>query len=253
MPIIILLMCVFALPAWAFEKLPVQGMTSVHQKAQQEGVHRVALGKPRKVNDRWLFEPEQSYQGIKASQTYQLSSARAYRDVATDLQQWIKASGFKALYDCAGRVCGSSNVWANEYFNDRRLYGPDDGQYYWVLQDGQIIWQLYLIERGNKQAFLHVERLQLSGVDKQVSGNVLDENCQADAVKALITQSKKWLLLASVPTDDHQAVSIRLGLQCMRHLERNYPGVQFTVLGLGRYTADWQLAKGIQFELVPAP
>lgn len=233
--------------------LPLASAKRVQETIEEAEHFIIALGKPRKVNDRWQFEQEKHVIASRSRETWQLDSRGHYQDTVKLYQDWVKASAASVLYHCAGRECGSSNVWANEFFQESRLYGPDAGQYYWVLQKGTEIWLLYLIERGNKQVFLQAERFVLASAAEKLAAhnNLLSADCDVNAVKTLLSQgAANWLLLASVPDDAQQIQSIRLAAQCAMKLNETYAKHNIHVLGLGPYTVNWQLTKQIQFELI---
>ena len=65
------------------------------------------------------------------------------------------------LYECNGRTCGSSNAWANNFFNDYRLYGADANQYLLVVADesekDNDYQVLYLNRRGAGDVMLRLD------------------------------------------------------------------------------------------------
>lgn len=78
----------------------------------------------------------------------------------------LEARQAKKLFRCAGRACGSSNVWANQVFGEPRLYGRDEEQSYQVAawRDGnnrvQIV-SLYIVQRGNRKIYVHEEAFMM--------------------------------------------------------------------------------------------
>lgn len=65
--------------------------------------------------------------------------------------------GAQVLFQCEGRDCGRSNTWANQVFGQALLYGLDQEQAYFAAQvDGQLV-SVYLIKRGNRRQYAHVE------------------------------------------------------------------------------------------------
>lgn len=218
----------------------------------QQGNLRIALGRVREVNSRWQFEKEKTIKGELRAATWQLDSNATYADTADYFINWVKQSDQELLYHCSGRACGASNLWANNYFEDWRLYGPDAKQYYWVLRDNSRYVLLYLIERGNRNVYLHIQYL----IDEQQSqlpnSLVLNAQCQQPQLASLAKSAlaKQWLLLASVAKDDHQVASIRAAEQCLLQLRTIWPEVDIHVLGLGGYDRHWQPVDKSQFELI---
>lgn len=71
----------------------------------------------------------------------------------------LKQIGAEVLFTCQGRACGSSNQWANQVFQQSRLYGLDKQQSYTALQQTSDYYALYTTQRGNRKVYLHLEHL----------------------------------------------------------------------------------------------
>lgn len=231
--------------------LPESAQLLPPEKVQQ-GTLRIALGRVREVNNRWQFESEETIKGEQRAATWQLDNSVNYADTADYFSRWVKQSGLEVLYHCSGRACGASNLWANNYFQDWRLYGPDAKQYYWALRDGGRYLLLYLIERGSRNVYLHVQ--YLTDVQKKQLPNrvLLSAQCQHAELKSLAepAKNKQWLLLASVAKDSHQAASIKAGEQCLQQLALLWPDVNIELLGLGGYDRHFNPVTQTQFELL---
>ncbi|TBR42197.1 DUF4892 domain-containing protein [Marinomonas agarivorans] len=65
------------------------------------------------------------------------------------------------LFECAGRNCGSSNAWANNFFKEYRLYGSDDSQFLIVTKHtSQPLYRvLYLNRRGAGDIFVRLDHV----------------------------------------------------------------------------------------------
>lgn len=252
--VLVLIMLATAMVQAAELPLP-ENARPLEQPAATQGVFTVALGKPRRVDGRWQFEQEKNISGERQQTTWLLDNRTHYRDTARQVNDWIGESGAQLLYSCAGRVCGSSSVWANDLFKERRLYGPDDNQYYWAVRKANEYHMVYLIERGNRDVHLHHQRIRTQESVTQAAALILDEHCKHAQLQERLQASaaKRWLLLASAPGDEQQTVSIRLGTQCLQTLQRAWPANTFTLIGLGKYDRHWHKAAGIQFELLPLP
>jgi hypothetical protein len=81
-----------------------------------------------------------------------------------------------AVYSCRGRDCGRSNHWANGIFDEAILFGPDQHQFYLAAQRADELIAVYVIQRGNRRIYAHVERL------------LPDQPVQLDPSPALIQQ-----------------------------------------------------------------
>jgi len=73
------------------------------------------------------------------------------------VDHYIRLLGSKELFACQGRGCGRSNLWANDVFKMAFLYGPDADQYYLAADYQGHLVSVYIIERGNKRIYAHLE------------------------------------------------------------------------------------------------
>lgn len=89
--------------------------------------------------------------------TYQVPAGTPLAEVVAHYQE---ALGAAALFSCRGRDCGRSNGWANQVFRQAILYGPEANQFYIAAdRDGELV-SAYVIERGNRRIYAHVEALR---------------------------------------------------------------------------------------------
>ncbi|MBZ2167925.1 DUF4892 domain-containing protein [Marinobacter sp. F4216] len=99
----------------------------------------------------------------------------------------LKARGSQVLFECVGLSCGRSNVWANQIFGQRKLYGRDANQDYLVAgtttEDGRRwLTLVYTVTRGNLREYIWVEHLEVTGsvvipglgsVDSRIRGPIV--------------------------------------------------------------------------------
>ena len=98
----------------------------------------------------------------------------------------------QSTFECEGRACGRSNLWANTLFGVSQLYGRDRNQRYQVLKLDQGYRLLYVIERGNKDIFALVEQVVPAALAQPVYEltGVFDDQ---DRLQALdIEQIRRW-------------------------------------------------------------
>ena len=89
--------------------------------------------------------------------TYQVPVGTPLDEVVAHYQE---ALGPSALFTCRGRDCGRSNGWANQVFGQAILYGPEANQFYIAADRGGELVSAYVIERGNRRIYAHVEALR---------------------------------------------------------------------------------------------
>jgi hypothetical protein len=76
----------------------------------------------------------------------------------------LQTLGAQILFECSGRNCGRSNVWANQIFDQSSLYGRDNNQDYLVagsVDENGKPWLtlVYTVTRANQRQYVWVEHL----------------------------------------------------------------------------------------------
>lgn len=93
----------------------------------------------------------------RESATYEMPPTSKPEDVVNHYRGLL---GSGTIFTCRGRDCGRSNDWANHIFGKAILYGPDIGQFYLAAELGEHLVSVYVIERGNKRVYAHLEVLR---------------------------------------------------------------------------------------------
>ena len=90
----------------------------------------------------------------------------ANREEARDhYMKQLQVRGAQILFECSGRGCGRSNVWANQIFGQSTLYGRDGDQDYLIAgsvdENGKpSLTLVYTVTRGNQREYVWVEQLE---------------------------------------------------------------------------------------------
>ncbi|WP_227171163.1 DUF4892 domain-containing protein [Marinobacter sp. CA1] len=144
----------------AFPLASVEAETEIVSPA-----HLVLLSRVREVNDRIRSESlarvpvNGEGQLLKIAEDSNREDARAY------YFNQLKKLNAQILYQCEGRSCGRSSVWANRIFRQSILYGRDANQDYLVAavqEDASIhLVLVYTVTRGNLTDYVWVEQLRL--------------------------------------------------------------------------------------------
>ena len=92
--------------------------------------------------------------------TYRIPSGTPRAEV---VDHYVRLLGSAELFACGGRDCGRSNLWANDVFKMAFLYGPDANQYYLAADYKGHLVSVYIIERGNKRIYAHLEVMKPAG------------------------------------------------------------------------------------------
>lgn len=142
-----------------------------HRVEQQVDNHVLALGQLRKENNQWHAEREHVVDGQLNRVAWQMPSDSRVTDVHDKLHNMLLQRGALPLFLCSGLDCGSSNAWANEYFNIKELYGLDQHQYYgvweWQTEQGELFYiNTYVVQRGNQRVYVHIDQIHASPEEK---------------------------------------------------------------------------------------
>ncbi len=116
-----------------------------------------ALGRVDKTRRDVRIEHEVRASATREYATYEMPGGTQTSAV---VDHYLKQIGSKPLFTCRGRDCGRSNLWANEVFKQNILLGPDLNQFYFAGEYGDHLVALYVIQRGNKRSYAHVEVLK---------------------------------------------------------------------------------------------
>lgn len=151
--------------AQAAGELPIPQDAKVFDEQPAREQERVyPLGPLRKISGQLRMEGKVESRGQVSSTTWQLPPERSAGEAFTAAREALQADGGYPLFWCERRDCGESSLWANEIFRNARLYGSDEDQAFILLRrsgdDHDTLVALYAITRGNKRAFLHVEKFE---------------------------------------------------------------------------------------------
>ncbi len=122
--------------------------------------YNLPLSNLKRLGRGWQPIKSTLLQGDRTSSLYQLGRSTELNSVYEHYRQEL-VTGSTVLYECAGRDCGSSNVWANNFFNEYRLYGVDDNQFLLVTknQTNSLYQVLYINRRGAGDVMVYVDRI----------------------------------------------------------------------------------------------
>ncbi|MEX0619228.1 MAG: DUF4892 domain-containing protein [Pseudohongiellaceae bacterium] len=155
----------------AVDRFPASGI--VGYNTDEDVTHQLVLGSMQRVAGRVTPEYAERLRGDLTEITYEISQAFTGRDVYDYFIEQFEEKGYAPLFNCVGRNCGSSNHWANNVFDNRILYGPERYQYYTAYDTGDAepsYFSLYIITRGNRRIYAHLEVLDLSEPSNETVG-----------------------------------------------------------------------------------
>ena len=102
------------------------------------------------------------------------------------LGQWQDA---QILYRCSGLDCGSSNFWANDIFDNAKLYGRDENQAYVVAMlpgNPNRIYVLYAVQRSKQKLYFNLDQI--------ISSDALsDKDVERKNIQSSLQKESGWL------------------------------------------------------------
>ncbi len=116
-----------------------------------------ALGRVDKTRRNVRVEHEVRAAAAREWATYEMPAGTQPDEV---IEHYLRVLNTEPLFSCRGRDCGRSNLWANEIFKRAILYGPDANQFYFAGEKDQALVALYIIQRGNRRVYAHLEVLR---------------------------------------------------------------------------------------------
>lgn len=127
----------------------------------------VALSPVEKVGREVRIEYALELNAMRTQHTYSLPKGSSV-DEAIDY--YARALQGTRLFRCAGRDCGRSNVWANDFLGQAILYGPNVHQRYLAVQKDAELITVYVAQRGNRRVYVHTQVLRSSALPEALGG-----------------------------------------------------------------------------------
>ncbi len=195
-----------ALPTW-LQPYPLAQLEQDRQ--QQTPDYRVLLARILKINGLIRADRELRLSGELQRLTWQLPSDIGPGEGFRFMREQLQKQGAEILFECTGRNCGASNVWANDLFQTSRLYGVDQTQSYLAARRGQTYLVLYAVRRGNGRVYLHLELLDSDRQDGGDWASVLLEQGYAELPDWPKAPEPALRALIAV-LNDHPALRLRI-------------------------------------------
>lgn len=126
--------------------------------------HLVLFSAVREVNDELRSESMARLPVRGIGQLWEVSQDASREEARAHFRSELQSLDARTLYECEGRSCGRSNVWANRIFGESKLYGRDENQDYLVAvstDEMNTVWLtvLYTVTRGNQREYVWLEQL----------------------------------------------------------------------------------------------
>ncbi|MFO7994089.1 MAG: DUF4892 domain-containing protein [Marinobacter sp.] len=126
--------------------------------------HMVLFSPVREVNNEIRSATMERLPVKGVGQLYEVVRGANREEARDHYMRELQARGAQILFQCSGRSCGRSNVWANQIFDQSSLLGRDNKQDYLVAgsidENGQPwVTLVYTVTRGNQREYVWVEHL----------------------------------------------------------------------------------------------
>lgn len=122
--------------------------------------YRLLLGAAVKIDRQIRADAELRLEGELQQFTWEIPRSHEPAEAFENLRLQLRDGGAEVLYECSGRQCGASNIWANDLFGYSTLYGRDDSQRYLAAELNGNHYALYAVRRGNQRVYLHLDLLK---------------------------------------------------------------------------------------------
>ncbi len=162
---------------------------------RQPANHEFVLGGVERAQGQVRVAASERVRGTRTTAVYAAPRGTSLDETVAHYQDQLLADGATALFECSGRDCGRSNVWANQILGYAVLVGLDHDQYYLgALRDegphGELL-SAYVVRRGNNQVYAHIEHIELA------------ESMMLDVTAARVQdlQQRGFARIASMPYD----------------------------------------------------
>jgi phenylpyruvate tautomerase PptA (4-oxalocrotonate tautomerase family) len=121
--------------------------------------YRFALGAVVKINRDVRIDKEQQLSGELTRTTWEMPKSFDPDELLIEFRDQVVRQKGEILFECAGRDCGPSNIWANDLFNNADLLGRDDYQRYFAAKLDDQYLAAYAVRRGNRRVYLHLDQI----------------------------------------------------------------------------------------------
>jgi len=195
---------VLSTQAYSVEALnQYKGADLIKFEQESQADYSLPLANLKKSARAWIPIKSKLVQGDITSSLYKFGRGESLEPIYQHYKQQLLSSA-SVLYECSGRTCGSSNAWANNFFNDYRLYGADSNQTLLVVANEDELNTefkvLYLNRRGAGDVMLRLDSIishnstenadlvfQVSLNDKVAIRRYLDSISEDQSIYVLIT------------------------------------------------------------------
>jgi hypothetical protein len=182
-----------------------------YTNTSEQQSHTILLSSPKRISNALVIENKRKVIGLKSESLYTVNAGSSIADAFEFYKKQIARLG-EVLYECKKRACGSSNYWANNIFDEHRLYGRDSGQYYLAGKIKDKWFTIYIVQNGLRKNLVYLSEISPQATSQDwtngqlVSAGLLSEEQLGQIKKILSTQATSHLYLAAYSRSDVQSV-----------------------------------------------
>ncbi len=140
---------------------PYRDAQLVKSLSQAEEWVSVPLGRIGRSGRGWEPESVIRVQGDYLTSLHKIDRSADISTIVAHYRAQMLTKNRTILFECESRSCGSSNAWANDFFNDYLLNGADQNQYLLVVKGQQELYQmLYINRRGAGDVMVRIDEVK---------------------------------------------------------------------------------------------
>ncbi|RBO82786.1 DUF4892 domain-containing protein [Marinomonas aquiplantarum] len=138
----------------------------VKSRSEQAVSVEVPLAKIQRSGRGWEPEKVERLTGNLVTSLYKIDRNALLTDVYQHYYAELTKNNHQILFECQSRSCGSSNAWANNFFDDYLLYGSDQSQSLLVVKTASSLYQiLYVNRRGAGDVMVRLDQVAMPNED----------------------------------------------------------------------------------------
>lgn len=234
----VIIFALTAMPVSAVEEMQLlaplkqyRGIQTIKSDVIKNTDYVIPLDNLKRLGRDWLPTNSKLLQGDLISSLYELGRGEELDHVYSFYRKQLTDEA-KVLYECLGRDCGGSNAWANNFFDDYRLYGADENQFLLVTEKNSNLYQvLYINRRGAGDVMVRLDRvvvednepvMQNQRIAFQTEANnfnkireYIEEHDDGNSYTAIVSSEKQLLPVAAVKDGEQliKAIKQNLGIR----------------------------------------
>lgn len=138
--------------------------------------HIILNSSPKRISNAIVIEAQREVEGVRENRLISVPQRFNIKDIFEFYSTELVAQS-ENVFQCSKRSCGSSNYWANDFFQERRLYGRDSEQFFIsgkLKSSSSDVWyMIYVVQNGLKQNLVYMTTITESGEGRGFQSGML--------------------------------------------------------------------------------